>query len=215
MSSPTGDIAERAIIDRILADARTQAGQTVAQAEADAQRLLAEAAGEAEAAAAAIVTAAEREAAQIEAKAAALARMEARRAGLQALEDAIEGLVTEVGRMALNLRADVPQYRRVLVSLVVECLRTVDAPGTTLTFGVADKPLIEDGVVREAQQALGDGASECGVQVQYVDRDLGGGCVAASPCGRIRLDNTLPRRLAESRTRLRTLLAKELGGSGG
>lgn len=211
MTGNPGDGAEQALIARILADAEASAREHAERAAHAVHDITEQAAREAETTARTVAAQAYRDADRVRNQAAAHARMEARRLILHAREEALARALDRIEHAVRAIHDDPGLYRRALPGLVAECLRAVTEPGTVLTFGAADKDLVEGGVLAEAQKLAGGEAEQRETTICYDGANLGGGCVATSPDGRIHFDNTLPRRLADARPHLRSLLAHALG----
>jgi vacuolar-type H+-ATPase subunit E/Vma4 len=210
MTQPEGTPPDAAITEKIIADAREQAEKLIRNAGVGA---------------AAEQKKTEREIERIEQGARAgwdlrvekirmseisTARIESRRILLDAREKAVSGLFAEIEEGLGCLREDRRRYRESLVVLAVEAVTAIGGSGVVLKFGETDRDIVDEAFLGEVRSGVEGGAAGTDFTVEFADGEMGGGCVAASPDGRIVLDNTLGRRLEEMRPAIRATIVKEL-----
>ncbi|MBI5093446.1 MAG: hypothetical protein HZB26_13525 [Candidatus Hydrogenedentes bacterium] len=214
MTDETTGAPEQAMVDSIRWDAESQARLLVENAEGVARTELENASREAEVALTESRARAERDAAKLKARSLANARLEARRILMRARDEGVRNVLTLVERSLKDIKSDPARYRRALVYLMSEAIEGVAEKNVAITLGAADRGLVDDVLMDEVKsrtnQRLG---FDIEADLRFDDGDLGGGCVAASLGGRVRLDNTFARRLTEAKTHIGPSIIDEIGKS--
>lgn len=179
---------------QILADAEAQAGQIHQQAEAQAN-------DEREA----ILQRAQREAEMLHSQAAATAQLEARTLKLKRREQLLERVFTSA-RQELATAPQWPDYEQVVRRLVREAVEHLGADEVVVRVDQETQKIINDDILAEIGQALG-------VQI-YAGEPLSQstGVELATPDGHRRYDNTLQTRLARKQDALRAPVYRILMG---
>ena len=84
-------------------------------------------------------------------------------------------------------------------------------PSCRATIGAADKGIVNDGLLEDVRKRVSERSGlTVAVDLQFGEADLGGGCIAVASGGRVRLENTVPRRLTEAKRRLKSLIVAEI-----
>jgi vacuolar-type H+-ATPase subunit E/Vma4 len=207
--------SEESIIEKILADGKSQADRARSQAERSAGSEIKKAEKEAEKVRAEILGQARRRAELLRSKEVAAAQIEAKRSVLGAREEAISRVFGRIEGGLGELRKNREAYAPALLNLAVEAVGAVDADRVVLRLSPADREIADPGFLQQVTQRVGAlrGETEVGLEE---DADLsGGGCVAASMDGRVIFDNTFRRRLERMKPALRAEIAGGIGGSDG
>lgn len=204
---------EAAITERIIADAREQAEKIIRNAGVGAAAEKKKTEREIEKIEQDARSGWEARIEKIRTREVSIARIESRRILLNAREEAVSKVFAEIEEGLGRLRADRDRYRASLSDLAVEAVTAVGGHGVFLKFSEADRGLVDDALLGEVRSRFRSVAGGTAFEVEFEEGDNGGGCVAASPDGRIVLDNTLGRRLEMMRSEFRALIVEELARS--
>jgi len=211
MKEAIGTKPEHEIVDKILADAESQAQKAIdnarrmAEAEADKARK------EGRKIQDEILAQAEETAEKLQLREVSTAKIEAKRIALRAREKAIAKVFAQIEQELEEIRGDPDQYRLSLGNLATEAVMGVGEPEVVLRVSRADKALVDDAFIDDVRRRVGErSGGSVKVDVRVEPTDMGGGCVARSKEGRIVFDNTFRRRLGSAKPRLRSLIVKEL-----
>ena len=78
-------------------------------------------------------------------------------------------------------------------------------------IGAGDRAIVDEAMLEDVRKrAYEQSGRDIGLEIEFDERDLGGGCIVMERGGRLRLDNTIPGRIRETRRQLRLLIAAEL-----
>ncbi len=210
MNGKYHESAEAEIVEKILADAESQAKRILENAEHTAERERDKARREAEKIYEELVERAKVEAQKIKSRQLSTGRVEARRKLLEAREKAVASIMNRIEQGLQELRQDRERYGESLRNLALESVAAVGGSEMILVFGAVDKDLVadlENQIREEAKQAV----KGCEIEFRFEERDLGGGCIGQSRDGRVIFDNTYPRRLQRKHLEFRNIIAKEIG----
>ncbi|HPO12629.1 MAG TPA: V-type ATP synthase subunit E family protein [Candidatus Hydrogenedentes bacterium] len=211
MNQPKEMSSEQGLIESILADAETQAGALLADAEATARGSIEQSEKEAAAIGEKILAKAKLDAEAQTIRTCAKARVEARRILLQAREKAIDGIFERIEKTLQEIRGDALRYRTSLVCLLTEAILGIGEEHVVIVVGAADKTVLDDILMEDIKKQVCERSGRTvTVELQFKDSDLGGGGIVLEPGGRVRLDNTFPRRLKETKQKLKTLIVAEI-----
>jgi vacuolar-type H+-ATPase subunit E/Vma4 len=213
MSEPLNSTPEEGMVEKILADAQSEADRAIKNAgrSVEAERRKSEA--EAEKARQEILERVRRKVEKLKSKETASAQIESKRLLLKAREQAISGILDRIGRELQAVREDRSRYTRALSRLATEAVAAVDLPQVVLRLAPQDAALLEESFAREVTadvKALAGKDIEIRVETGTEDGLASGGCIAASEDGRIIFDNTFKRRLERMRPELRSMIVKEV-----
>lgn len=203
--------AEQGLIESILAEARSQADALAAEAEAAAKGILDQSRGEAESLGIEIQAKAAKDARVLIDRECAKARVEVRRVLRRAREEAVNKVLGRIEKALGEIRGDAPRYRALMTGLLAEAVVGTGSREVIALVAAADREVVDEPLLEEVRKRVGDlGGNNVTIRVQFEDADLGGGCIGLEPGGRVRLDNTFPRRLKEIRRQLRLLISAEI-----
>lgn len=206
-----GSAAEADMIDKILGDGRAQADRALENARRSAESEKRKVEAEAEKARQEILDRAARKVKALKSKDIATADIESKRLLLRAREQAILKVFGTIEAQLAAVREKPSEYKEALRSLAVEAVAAIAMPEVVLRVAKQDAALVDDAFVADVTEL----AAQCSRDDIRITLDLdpavsGGGCVAASPDGRIVFDNTFRRRLERMKPTLRSLIAKEV-----
>ena len=134
------------------------------------------------------------------------ARIEARRLLLNARELAVARVFDEIRAGLGHLREDPGRYRESLKRLAVEAVSAVGGDEVVLRLSERDRGLADEAFTKAVMEASGRAGDAGALKLEFHAVDSGGGCVAASPDGRVVFDNTFARRLERMRSELRSYI---------
>jgi vacuolar-type H+-ATPase subunit E/Vma4 len=211
MTKETESGQENGIVQSILAEAEAQAQRIIESArkivEAENERTR----KEVEANRQEILAKADERAKKIRAREVATAHVESQRVLLKAREDAVTNVVARIEEGLRALRKDAAQYRQSLLNLACEAIGSVGGNEVRLVVSNADREFLDheflDAVGTALRAQLGSAPA---IVPEFREDDLDGGCVALSPNGRVVYENTFPRRLERMRRRLRASIVREI-----
>jgi vacuolar-type H+-ATPase subunit E/Vma4 len=211
MKAETGSAPEHEIVEKILADAQSQAQQAIGNAGKVAEAEAEKARKEGQKIQAEILAQAEDKVEKLKLREVSTANIEAKRIALTAREKAISKVFAQIEQELEDIKKDPDQYRRSLGNLAADAILGVGEPEVVLKVSRADKALVDDAFIDDVRRRVSErSGAQPKVDVEFEPADMGGGCVARSKEGRIVFDNTFRRRLGNMRPRLRSLIVKEL-----
>jgi len=211
MKEEIGSTPEHEIIDRILADAESQARRAIENAAKVAEAEAEKARKEGRKIQAEILAQAEGKAEKLKLREVSTAKIEAKRTLLRAREEAVSKVFAQIEGELKEIREDPDRYRRSLGNLAAEAVLGVGESQVVLKVSRADEAFVGDAFIDDVRRRVSErSGGELKVDVEFGPTDMGGGCVARSTGGRIVFDNTFRRRLGSIKPRLRSLIVKEL-----
>jgi len=214
MSEKTGSTSELEIVEKILADAESQAQRVIENANRAAEAETEKARKEAQRIQDDILAEAEQKAENLRSRELSTAKIEAKRTLLRAREEAVSKVLGQVETILKGIREDRDRYGRSLANLAVEAVTAVGEPEVVLKVSQADEGVVDntfiDGVSSRVRELSGD---ETRIELEFDLEDMGGGCVAKSTQGRVIFDNTFRRRLERMKPQLRAAIIRELDTS--
>ena len=181
----------------ILADADAQAQKILEQANTAADAERAKAREEAVAQCAEIRASAADKAARLRARALAVATVEKRRLLLTARETAAKQVFAEINSALAAIRSDDALYGESLAALLTEAVRGIGGESVRVTF-------------HESDRGLAAALAPPTAMIDYTLTDDRGGCVALSEDGHVTFNNTYTRRLERMERAIRASIMREV-----
>jgi len=195
MSPQHSDI--QALRRSIVGDAREEAGQLLADAQAKAEDIRAQAQAQANAKREAILQRARQEAEALRSHAAAAAQLEAQMLKLKRREQLLERIFAEARRQLASAQEWPDYYEQIARRLVREATRRLGADEVLVQTDERTRQVLDDDV-------LADLGKELGVSLQAGEPlAQGTGAALETPDGHRRYDNTLGTRLTRMQDGLR------------
>ncbi len=214
MKEEIGSAPGHEIVEKILADAESQAQQAIGNAGKTAEAEAEKARKEGSKIQAGIVAEAEYRAKKLKLREVATAKIEAKRILLRAREKAVSKVFAQVEEELKAIKQEPDRYRRSLTNLATEAVLGVGAADVVLKVSRADEAFVDDAFIDDVRRGVSArSGGSVKVDVKLEPTDMGGGCVAGSTDGRIVFDNTFRRRLGSMKPRLRSSIVKELMAS--
>jgi V/A-type H+-transporting ATPase subunit E len=210
MTQMEGTGPEAAITDKIIADAREQAGKLIRNAGRGAAAEEKKTEREIEKIEQDVRAGWEARVEKIRMREVSTARIESRRILLNAREEAVARMFTEIEEGLSRLREDRERYRESLLNLAAEAVTAIGGGGVVLKFGEGDRGVADEAFLGEIRSRVEGAAPGTDFRAEFTDGDPGGGCIATSPDGRIVFDNTLLWRLERMRPAIRAKIVEEL-----
>jgi len=211
MSALGPESPERALVERILEDARRQADALEAEAASSVRMLEEQYREEVRAVEEQCAGKARHDALALRNRVLARARVDARNIVLQGREAAMKKVLARVESAIMKMRDDIAGYRTALANLLVEGILGVDSAELVAVIGAGDRAIVDEAMLEDVRKrAYEQSGRDIGLEIEFDERDLGGGCIVMERGGRLRLDNTIPGRIRETRRQLRLLIAAEL-----
>lgn len=216
MKDEIGSTPEHEIIDKILADAASQAQRAIDNARKTAEAEIDKARNEGQKIQTEILAQAEEKAQKLRLREVSTAKLEAKRILLRAREKAVSKVFAQIEGELNGIRDDPDRYKRSLGNLAAEAILGVGESEVVLKLSRADEAFVDDAFVDDVRRSVMErSGGEIRIDVEFDPAEAGGGCVAKSADGRIVFDNTFRRRLGNMKPRLRSLIVKELTKSNG
>lgn len=211
-----GDSANGAadIVTGILADADAEAARLLAEAEAYAKAVVERAAEEARTIARDSAAKADAQAAVIAADASSKRAIEERKRSLQLREELVRQVTDKAMRRFGDLMAE-PGYRKVLAAWIEEAAIGLSVGEATVNASMDELALIDDAMLRAAEVAV---LSATGKPVRLTLRKgdplVGQGVSVTAADGRLAYNNQVATRFDRFRTEIRKLIYKALFDEG-
>ncbi len=216
MSGDALDSGGLQIIESILSDADAQASRIIESAENAARAAREKARIEGERGRDESLAKARERCAKLYAQELATARIEAKRLLLAAREDVAERVLGQLEERLDAVRRSPETYARSLRNLAVEAVAAIGQPEVVVRISPADAALVGDSFASEvASDSRAAAAGVSSVTLQLEACDLGGGCIAQSPDGRVVYDNTYRTRMQRKRRELRAMIVRDVMNSHG
>ncbi len=211
MSDDAMDKGGQQIVETILAEADARAKEIVENAERAAKAQVEKAQRQADVIRADILADAQHRSEKVRERETASGQIEAKRMLLRAREELTARVLDQLEGCLRTIRQDPDESNRSLWNLAGEAVCAVGQSEVVLKVGKADAGLVDEALAeRLAAEASDEAGRSIAVTLQLDERDLGGGCIAQSPDGRIVYDNTYPKRMERGRKDLRARIVKEL-----
>jgi len=140
----------------------------------------------------------------------ATARIEAKRLLLAARENVAEHVLKQVKAKLEAIRSSPDAYAQSLWNLAAEAVAAIGLPEVVLRISKTDAGFLGDsfaGLLAADSRVSAAGVSKVGLQLE--EYDLGGGCTAQSPDGRVVYDNTYRTRMQRKRRELRAMIVRD------
>jgi len=211
MNQQYGSMQGQEIIEKIHADAESQAqritenSKRIAEAENEKVRK------EAEKIRQDILAGAEASAEKIRAREVSTAKIEAKRTLLKAREEAVSKIMVQIGDGLEEIRRSPERYEQSLRALAVEAVAALGREEIELKVSKVDEPFVGDTFVAAVCKRVKEiSGRDVNISLKFDETDMGGGCVAYAEKGRIVFDNTFGRRLERNRPALRSAIVREL-----
>ena len=194
------------IVAGILADADAEAARILAEAASYAVQSAARAADQAATIAREAAAKAEAQAAVIQADTLAKATIESRKRSLR-LQESLSGVIVERAAATIAALVAQPGYRDILRLWIVEALVGLSAEAATVNASMAELPLIDEALLREAEaEALA--ATGKATRLRRVEGDpvIGQGVYLLAEGGRLAYDNRVATRFERNKAEIRKLI---------
>ncbi len=198
------------IVAGILADADAEAARILAEAGSYAVQSAARAADQAATIAREPAAKAEAQAAVIQADTLAKATIESRKRSLR-LQESLSGVIVERAAATIAALVAQPGYRDILRLWIVEALVGLSAEAATVNASMAELPLIDEALLREAEaEALA--ATGKATRLRRVEGDpvIGQGVYLLAEGGRLAYDNRVATRFERNKAEIRKLIYEAL-----
>lgn len=198
------------IVAGILADADAEAARMLAEAGAYAAQAAARAADQAATIAREAAAKAEAQAAVILADTLAKATIESRKRSLR-LQESLSGVIAERAASTIAAMVAGPGYRDVLRLWIVEAVIGLSSEAATVNASMAELPLIDEELLRKAEaEALAATGKATALRRVEGDPVIGQGVYVLAEGGRLAYDNRVATRFERNKAEIRKLIYEAL-----
>jgi len=198
------------IVAGILADADAEAARILAEAGAYAEQSATRAVDQAATIAREAAAKAEAQAAVIQADTLTKATIESRKRSLR-LQESLSGVIVERASSTIAAMVGAPGYRDVLRGWIVEAVIGLSAEAATVNASMAELPLIDEKLLRAAEaDALAATGKATALRRVEGDPVIGQGVYLLAEGGRLAYDNRVATRFERNKAEIRKLIYKAL-----
>lgn len=208
-NTATGAHAE-ALVDGILADAEAEAARIITEAQAYATASMARAREQAATILRESAAKAEQQVAAIKADAEAKIAIERRKRVLRMQENMARDVVDRAARK-MSAMVGTPEYRNILRGWIAEAAVGLSTKAASVNASMDELGLIDDALLRAAEaDVLAATGKATALRVVKGDPSIGQGVYLLADGGKLAYDNRVPTRLERRRSEIRKLIYKAL-----